>query len=58
MRPRTLQISFFVLLFTVCASWRAHADIIIAPTATPAIPGELPLVEGCVGCQLLGLEVG
>ena len=24
----------------------------------PAIPGEVPLVEGCVGCQLLGLEVG
>ena len=23
-----------------------------------AIPGEVPLVEGCVGCQLLGLEVG
>ena len=34
MRPRTLQISFFVLLFTVCASWRAHADIIIEPTTT------------------------
>ena len=39
MRPRTLQISFFVLLFTVCASWRAHADIIIAPTETNTTVG-------------------